>query len=111
MNNNSNVSKEAKESDLQTKDETKKKKRKRHRNRKKKDKNKLSISKENQIDQANNGPCSPRCLYFPDMTCNDWKYDEEIPYLKRRSDNKKFICGWDGHEIKNWNDCHKGNKE
>lgn len=110
MSNSSNVNKETKEADPQTKDETKKKKRKRHRNRKKKDKNKLDIP-ENQIKQTQGSPCSPKCLYFPDMTCNDWKYDEEIPYLKRRSDNKKFICGWDGHEIKNWNDCHKGNKE
>lgn len=46
--------------------------------------------------------CSPKCNYFPDMTCYSYKYDENG--LKRRNDGKKFICAFDGHEIKSWYD-------
>lgn len=44
--------------------------------------------------------CSPKCNYFPDMTCDCFKYDENN--VKRRNDGKKFICSYDGHEIKSW---------
>lgn len=46
--------------------------------------------------------CSPNCTYFPNMEVLSWKYDENN--LKKRTDGKKFICGFDGHTIKNWYD-------
>ncbi len=50
--------------------------------------------------------CSPNCTFFPNMECKKWDYDDTG--LKRRTDNKKFICGYDGHEIKSWYDeCPK----
>lgn len=46
--------------------------------------------------------CSPKCRYFPDVTCTKWKYDEENPYIKVRQEKKDYICGYDGHIITNW---------
>lgn len=46
--------------------------------------------------------CSVNCNYFPDMTCYNFEYDKNG--IKRRSDNKRFICAFDGHEIKSWYD-------
>lgn len=46
--------------------------------------------------------CSPKCLYFPNMDCSHWVYDEDNPEIKRRKDKKDFVCGYDGHIIANW---------
>lgn len=46
--------------------------------------------------------CSPKCMFFPDMTCINWEYDKENPNIKRRKDNKKFKCIYDGHIITSW---------
>lgn len=46
--------------------------------------------------------CLVTCNYFPDMTCYNFEYDKDG--IKRRSDNKKFICAFDGHEITSWYD-------
>lgn len=46
--------------------------------------------------------CKVTCTYFPNMDCDSWKYDEDG--IKRRNDGKKFICLFDGHEIKSWYD-------
>ena len=46
--------------------------------------------------------CSPYCNFFPDMTCNNWVYDENDPNIKRRKEKKEYICGYDGHVITNW---------
>lgn len=46
--------------------------------------------------------CTPYCTYFP--LCESvvaWQYDENG--LKRRTDKKIFLCGYDGHVIKDWN--------
>lgn len=61
-------------------------------------------------EQIQNQPmkCSVQCMYFPDMTCNSWKYDEKDPNIKRRDDGKQFVCAYDGHVIKSWYDtCPK----
>lgn len=46
--------------------------------------------------------CSPKCLYFPNMDCSYWVYDEDNPEIKRRKEKKDFVCGYDGHIITNW---------
>ena len=46
--------------------------------------------------------CSPKCMYFPDMTCTHWEYDKEIPNVKRRVDGKVFKCEYDKHIITSW---------
>ena len=46
--------------------------------------------------------CSPYCSFFPDMTCNNWVYDENDPNIKRRKEKKDYVCGYDGHVITNW---------
>lgn len=46
--------------------------------------------------------CSPYCMYFPDMSCSDWKYDDNNSEIKRRADHKQFRCAYDGHIITNW---------
>ena len=46
--------------------------------------------------------CSTKCRFFPDMSCSEWEYDKDIPYIKRRKDGKKFKCGYDGHVITSW---------
>lgn len=46
--------------------------------------------------------CTPYCSYFPMCeTVVAWEYDENG--LKRRVDKKEFLCGYDGHVIKDWN--------
>ena len=49
--------------------------------------------------------CSPKCMFFPDMSCQHWVFDDEIPYVKRRKDNKVFKCIYDGHIITSWYDA------
>ena len=44
--------------------------------------------------------CHPDCLWFPNMDCSVWSFDEDG--VKHRADNKEFICGYDSHPIKNW---------
>lgn len=66
-------------------------------------------SEQNKLTQSNVSDselkgCTVNCPFFPDMTCNAWEYDKEIPYIKRRADKKEFICGYDGHIIKSWTD-------
>lgn len=46
--------------------------------------------------------CQPNCLFFPDMTCSEWEYDEDNHNIKRRKDKKKFKCIYDGHIITSW---------
>lgn len=47
--------------------------------------------------------CKINCPYFPDMFIkeNDWECDKEKPYIKRRKEQKIFVCNYDGHPI-NW---------
>ena len=35
--------------------------------------------------------CSPYCSFFPDMTCNNWVYDENDPNIKRRKEKKEYM--------------------
>lgn len=50
--------------------------------------------------------CNPNCTYFPNMECKSWRFDKDN--IKRRTDGKEFICGYDGHKIKSWYDeCPK----
>lgn len=44
--------------------------------------------------------CNPKCTYFPNMECYHYEVDKNG--VKRRADGRKFICGYDGHEIKDW---------
>lgn len=46
--------------------------------------------------------CSPSCPFFPDMTCNSWEYDAEMPNIKRRKEKKLLKCCYDGHIITSW---------
>lgn len=46
--------------------------------------------------------CTPRCIFFPNVECNVWTYDENG--VKHRADNIEYICKYDGHKIENWND-------
>ena len=57
--------------------------------------------------------CNPLCPYFPNSESSiDWEYDQKIPYLKRRKNQKNFICGYDGHIITSWyEDCPKNKAE
>ena len=58
--------------------------------------------------ENNQAKCDVHCIFFPDMTCSSWKFDEKEPYIKRRDDGKQFICAYDGHVIKSWYDeCPK----
>lgn len=41
-------------------------------------------------------------MFFPDMNCTEWEYDKDKPYIKRRNDDKKFRCIYDGHIITSW---------
>lgn len=59
-------------------------------------------NKRNRKEIAKQIQCSPRCNYFPNMEC--YHYDIDESGLKRRADKKKFICAFDGHEIKSWYD-------
>lgn len=45
--------------------------------------------------------CSPKCPYFPDVYCTEWKYDE-TQNAKVRKEHRDYICGYDGHIIKSW---------
>lgn len=55
--------------------------------------------------------CKPTCAFFPDMSCGEgqWEYDKDIPYIKRRTQPKKFKCCYDGHCI-DWYTCPLLNK-
>lgn len=44
--------------------------------------------------------CCPNCTYFPNMDCKSYKLDNLG--VKRRTDGKQFICGYDGHIIISW---------
>ena len=30
--------------------------------------------------ENNQAKCDVHCIFFPDMTCSSWKYDEKEPY-------------------------------
>jgi len=67
------------------------------------------MKKEKQVEQMvdknqNIFGCTPYCIYFPNSECVEWVYDEKNPYIKRRKDNKKFVCKYDGHVIVSWTD-------
>lgn len=47
--------------------------------------------------------CCPKCFYFPPgEPMVPWLFGEDG--LKHRQRPKEFICGYDGHTIKNWSD-------
>ena len=50
--------------------------------------------------------CAPSCPFFPRSVGRpiDWVYDDDCPWIKRRSKPKKFICQYDGSVIKSWTD-------
>lgn len=54
--------------------------------------------------------CHPNCTYFPNSETCEWEYDEKEPYIKRRKNKDGFICYYDGHTIKSWDDiCPREN--
>lgn len=54
--------------------------------------------------------CHPNCPYFPNSETCEWEYDEKEPYIKRRKNKDSFICYYDGHMIKSWDDiCPREN--
>lgn len=71
-------------------------------------KNKFHInhkSKNTSVKTEPNPPkmvCSPTCQYFPNMECNEWVYDDNVLFIKRRKEEKPYVCGYDGHIIKSW---------
>ena len=75
--------------------------------RKNKQSKKINKNKENKSEVKKEYQCNVRCTYFPNMECLSWEYDKEKPYIKRRTDGKEWICGFDGHIIKDWfdNEC------
>ena len=64
------------------------------------------------MKNTNNFVCNPNCSYFPDMEvpAGEWVYDDKIPFVKRRKDQKKFCCLYDGHVI-DWEKCNLPNKK
>ena len=53
-----------------------------------------------------NMTCSPKCPYFPNVNTDDWVYNDEG--LKVRKTPREFVCGYDGHIIKDWySECPK----
>lgn len=54
--------------------------------------------------------CNPKCTYFPISDNLEWVIGKDG--LKHRKEKKEFICGYDGHVIKNWKEkCPLCDKE
>ena len=57
------------------------------------------VTKENDITVY--PTCNPKCCFFPCVDCYDWTEDSE-GVKHRTNKNFNYICGYDGHKIKNW---------
>ena len=60
--------------------------------------------KNTEIEKKYNLNCHIHCPYFPQNVSNsdtiNWKYDKNKNKIRINSIN--YICGYDGHVIKNW---------
>ena len=73
------------------------------RKRKKKSRSREGRSLKSPLSSDTSMQCSPKCPYFYMEEHIEWEYDAERGY-KVRKNPQPFICDYDGHEIKNWND-------
>ena len=68
--------------------------------------------KETDIEKKYNLSCHVNCPFFP-VSINSpgeivWEYDKNK--VKKRKDPVQYICGYDGHVIKDWTSSCPYNK-